>query len=271
MDTRLFYLTLLAMVVTGFTRALNEDLPAFRSLAKKWRALLIAGLGIIGGTIDKEVAGATLVLALQTVLAISGPGFFVLLFEALGGKSDPGAGDSGKRTASLAAPLLPTDTMKLGPVVIIRPDRHKFIRKLGMALALLAMASCVGGLPAFINDAVLVAENAADILAALKSASAFYLQGHPVSADEQAKIESAFEDASLALATALSVTRGTKDITYAQADAAFDDFRAAYTSYTALLKSNGVVVPDKAKGVLMAFRGGALLPIAPLAMGHLRS
>jgi hypothetical protein len=143
--------------------------------------------------------------------------------------------------------------------------------KVGGAAAILM---CLGGVGAaqtgcaslipILTDVITYVQDASAILNVVLVAEKEFFQVAP-NPSLQKQIEQKVVEAQLALDTAIRTTRGVKDLSSDQVDAAFAEFRQAYASLVDLLKMAGVVSPTP-DGKAFAAPRGLLIP-TPLAMG----
>lgn len=105
-------------------------------------------------------------------------------------------------------------------------------------LLALTLPGCASLVP-ILNDVTSIVQDAQSILDIIRATetSFFIALPDPVM---QVKVEKALADASYALDIAIRATRGSAGLPQGQVDAAFDDFRKAYTELVVLLRDAGV-------------------------------
>lgn len=110
-----------------------------------------------------------------------------------------------------------------------------------------------------IEDVIMVVQDGATILDAIDTIAHQFFLAHP---DQvlQAKYDASMAKCRISLDAALRTARAAKEFKQGEANAAFADFRAAYTELTGLLGSSGIQ-PQPAS------IGGAHVPI-PIAMTY---
>jgi len=139
------------------------------------------------------------------------------------------------------------------------------------ALALMSATMAAPGCALFkpvvsnLPHAVAYAQDAELILTGLETFERGYFVVSPNPA-LQAKVEKGISDARVALDAGIRICDGTTELTNAQVDLAFADFKSAYTSLVALLGPLGVrrATPGSPMG---AVRGGYVAP-DPLILGR---
>lgn len=125
---------------------------------------------------------------------------------------------------------------------------------------------CAGGLPAILQEVNEYISDGSLLITALHAAYEFFLVSSGVTLDPavKAKIDQAFVDVSLSLDSSLRATRGAEELSENDVDAAFADFKAAYTSLVDLLDQVGAIQKGKA-GAFFASRNGQVITRVPLA------
>lgn len=259
-------LAIIAIALGALTRALGSDLPGFKSLSKAWRAVIVAGLGIVQGIVDMAAAGTPIKVAAVSVAKTTVPSLVLLVIEALfgGGGTGPDAVSNGGGKAAGQQPS------PYGAKLVRGPWARVWIGAAVVAMCCATGCASLGGVIPVLQDAILVAEDGQSILQALRAAFDFFSATNILSQDVQVKAQQAFQDAALALDAAVRALHGGKELDDQQIDAAFEDFRQAYTNLVAILRDLGVV-QEKATGLLAAKRGDkdvVLIPLAFKVRGH---
>lgn len=130
-------------------------------------------------------------------------------------------------------------------------------------LALVIFSFTFAGCAAFISKLPIVISAVTDGMLVLDTIEAFshaYFTVHPDAA-KSAQVDALIAKSRTALDAALRIANASTELDQAQVDAAFTDFKAAYTELIALVESIGI----KASGTrLQATPGGLVVP-QPLA------
>lgn len=145
----------------------------------------------------------------------------------------------------------------------------KKVSALVIALALLTGPGCA----AVVSNLPVVIAAVTDAQMIINSIQTFvdaYFARHPdLDADTKAKIDHAIGVTQSSLQAALRIAQGAEKLDQAEIDAAFADFKAAYSTLLALIAPLGVSAADTANGgqVLAVLRTseGLIVP-TPLAM-----
>lgn len=260
--TRVDVLALVAIVIASVSRALKEDLPAVHSIAPKWRALLVLALGIVSGIVDAVVTGSPFAVAAMTVLKTSAPSFVLLLVETLlgGGGAVDGGGTlsaGGKNSLKPDAPAGPYSHMV----------RHHIVAIVCACMSLVLFTGCINPsqIPQWIQSALIIEQNIAAIVSALKAASDFFMATANPSDDVKQRVAQAFQDVDLGEAAITELLNAGNSVTQEQLDAAYDHLKNAYSNLTQLLSNVGVV-KEAATGLLAAKRGDGTVMLVPLAL-----
>lgn len=132
-----------------------------------------------------------------------------------------------------------------------------------LAISLFALVTTTPGCAAFISKLPVVISAVTDGMLVLDTIEAFshsYFTVHPDAA-KSAQVDALIAKSRTALDAALRIANASTELDQAQVDAAFTDFKTAYTELIALVESIGI----KASGTrLQASPGGLTVP-QPLA------
>jgi hypothetical protein len=113
-----------------------------------------------------------------------------------------------------------------------------------------------------LNDVQAAVSDASAILDAVRSVVTVFFLARPAP-DAQIKVERVLGDVDLALSATVRALRGVDNASKEQLDAAWKDFRGAYSELVVVLRDLGIV---SAEGKMATRRGAVTLP-EPLAMG----
>jgi len=246
---RMQVLTLISVVITGLSHALKDGtFPKKWSVAPTWIALGLAALGIAQGTVDMVMKGSPFAQAFTAVMATTGPGFIVLLFEAIGGGGGDAGGSASKPT-SLVTPKIAGMSMAALALTLAFVPGCGFFQKIGPAM----------------DEGTVLVEDGARILDTIRSVVDVFFMADP-NPKLETDVRKALADANLGLDVAVRMLQGVKDVTQGQLDEAFAQFRGAYAELYQLLVDAGIVT--RTDGKLAVARRGVetvTLPV-PLAM-----
>lgn len=118
-----------------------------------------------------------------------------------------------------------------------------------------------------LDDVIFDVQDAASILSTIRSVVEIFFMAHPAPG-VQATVEKALADAELGLNAAVRATRGAKELSKEQLDAAWRDFRLAWSELEHILHDAGVVTGDGKFAVAREGREGEIRFPVPLAMGR---
>jgi hypothetical protein len=296
-------LVIVSIILMGITRGLKEDLPLFRTLSTALRTLILGLLAAATGITDMVVTGSALAVALQTTIKAAGPGLVLLFVEWVGrfGSGTKAGGDQGASGGSANGPVdlrkyLERDrppgpfggaamegcaspaTMGAVRIGRSRPDPRVlgdafrrcaavFTVTIGlMLMTVLPGCSFLQKAGPVLDDVMVFVEDGARILDAIRAATAIFFLAHPAPAAQTA-VDKALVDAQLALDAAIRATTGAKEFTQEQFDAAFAQFKGAYTELDHLLRELGIVHADGRMAVAHGAEGEIRFPI-PLALSR---
>jgi hypothetical protein len=114
-----------------------------------------------------------------------------------------------------------------------------------------------------VTDTITLVQDAQTILETIDAAATVFFLAHP-NPPLQAQYETAMGKCQAALTVAARVSQGSNSLTQDQADAAFSDFKAAYTALTTLLQGSGIMSSPNA---MAAAPGQASIQVqTPLVM-----
>jgi hypothetical protein len=269
MDTKTVVLALASATILAVIHALDKKLPRFASLSDGLRVVLASALGVVSSIVDVMTQNSELNIGMAALnaLTVAGPSFVVILVSWLAGGGDDGKG--GKSTVEEVK-----EDAKEAKLASVRPMRlslHSISRSLKSlklvtcVLMVSMMTGCAGGLSPVLNEVLTDVSDAAQILNVIRSVATIFFLSHP-NQDAQVKVEEALAKTQLALDGALRATKGAKELTEKDNNAAFNDFRTAYEDLTRVLKVAGI---SDSGGKLSAKRDGTSFSLpTPMAMKH---
>lgn len=256
-------LAIMIPVVATVTRLLQGDVTWFPSWLARYRLILLAGLSLLTGFVDKVTTGSDYTSALVAAMATGAPALVVELFH-LFGKGGGGSGGADGNASGPKGPTAPTDviTLRDHEVESMRAPRlPRVFPCTPIAVAIvactLAISGCKGGIPTnvgpLLTEVVTDAQDAITVVDAIKTVVDIFFLASP-NPEAQAKVLAAIGDVHLGLDVAIRATKGAQDLTAGQREDAWQKFNLAFEDLGKLLKELGIV---DGGGKVAARRGAA--------------
>jgi hypothetical protein len=256
-------LALAAALLAALVRALKEDVQAFPTLSPSARGAVVALGGALIAGVDAIENGTPGIPAVLTALATAAPAFVTLLIGLGSPKAPPPS--TGTNGSGGASPAMPTTTDLGG-------GQHPMVARMlgGVAFAVFVVVmipGCKGGLPATVHDideAQTFIADANNVISAIETAAKVFFLASP-SVPLEIKVNKAIETAKLGVTIAIRSLAGAKEVTQAQLDGAFADFRAAYADLIELVTALGIAHELPTSGPAIGAAPGVGVP-RPLAL-----